>query len=93
MHTQPPPSAVKRERKRREQDLRQQQAQREAIRGLTMGARDRSYLVRDGEIDVLRNVYGGVEVRSCPLQLRWNIAFQTILPCRLSAFSLQRLIA
>ena len=28
-----------------------------------MGARDRSYLVRDGEIDVMRNVYGGVEVR------------------------------
>ena len=59
---QPPPSAVKRERQRREQEVQQREAQREAIRGMKMGARDRSYLVRDGEIDVLRNVYGGVEV-------------------------------
>ena len=60
--TQPPPSAVKRERQRREQEVQQREAQREAIRGMKMGARDRSYLVRDGEIDVLRNVHGGVEV-------------------------------
>ena len=56
-----PPSAVKRERQRREQELAQRDTG--AIRGMKMGARDRSYLVRDGEIDVMRNVYGGVEVR------------------------------
>ncbi|KAK9818259.1 hypothetical protein WJX72_009697 [[Myrmecia] bisecta] len=29
--------------------------------GLRLGAGDRSYLMRDGQIDVLRNVYGGVQ--------------------------------
>jgi hypothetical protein len=31
------------------------------ILGVVMGAGDRSYVVRDGEIDVLKNVYGGVQ--------------------------------
>jgi hypothetical protein len=34
------------------------------IKGVRMGAGDRSYLVRDDHIDVLKNVYGGVQVRS-----------------------------
>ncbi|KAL6783598.1 hypothetical protein ACKKBF_B05130 [Auxenochlorella protothecoides x Auxenochlorella symbiontica] len=34
---------------------------RDAIHGLVMGAGDRSYLIRDGEINVMRNVLGGME--------------------------------
>ena len=67
-HAAQPPTAVKRERQRREQEI----AQREAIRGMKMGAKDRSYLIRDGEIDVLRNVYGGVEVWSGWMRL-WSV--------------------
>ena len=36
---------------------------------MKMGAGDRSYLVRDGEIDVLRNVYGGVEVGAAAFRI------------------------
>lgn len=32
------------------------------IKGVRMGAGDRSYLVRDNQIDVLKNMYGGVQV-------------------------------
>lgn len=32
------------------------------VHGLRLGATDRSYLVRDKQIEVLKNVYGGVEV-------------------------------
>ncbi|GAB4822475.1 hypothetical protein N2152v2_009521 [Parachlorella kessleri] len=34
---------------------------RQSIHGVVMGAGDRSYVVRDNEIDVMRNVMGGVE--------------------------------
>ncbi len=34
------------------------------IKGVRMGAGDRSYLVRDDQIEVLKNVYGGVQVRT-----------------------------
>lgn len=32
------------------------------IKGVRMGAGERSYLVRNDQIDVLKNVYGGVQV-------------------------------
>ncbi len=32
------------------------------IKGVRMGAGERSYLVRDNQIDVLKNMYGGVQV-------------------------------
>ena len=34
---------------------------RQSIHGVVMGAGDRSYVVRDNEIDVMKNVLGGVE--------------------------------
>lgn len=34
------------------------------IKGVRMGAGERSYLVRDNQIDVLKNMYGGVQVRT-----------------------------
>ena len=34
------------------------------IKGVRMGAGERSYLVRDNQIDVLKNMYGGVQVLS-----------------------------
>lgn len=34
------------------------------IHGVRMGAGDRSYLVRDNEISVFKNRFGGVEVSS-----------------------------
>jgi hypothetical protein len=38
------------------------------IRGVRMGAGDRSYLMRDDhQIEVLKNVYGGVQVGICHL--------------------------
>ena len=52
------PTPVKEERQRRDREV----AAREAISGVRMGIGDRSYLVREGQIDVLRNVYGGVQV-------------------------------
>ena len=36
------------------------------IKGVRMGAGDRSYLVRDNQIDVLKNMYGGVQVSLPP---------------------------
>jgi len=38
-------------------------ADHDDIRGVRMGAGERSYLVRDRRIDVLRNVHGGVQAR------------------------------
>ena len=38
-------------------------AEHDDIRGVRMGAGERSYLVRDRRIDVLRNVHGGVQAR------------------------------
>lgn len=32
------------------------------VLGVRLGAKDRSYLVRDKQIEVLKNVFGGVEV-------------------------------
>lgn len=37
----------------------QQQA---AIKGMRLGGRDYSYLIQDGQINVLKNTRGGVEV-------------------------------
>ncbi len=49
-------------------------ADHDDIRGVRMGAGERSYLVRDRRIDVLRNVHGGVQVRqylaACTLDVR-----------------------
>jgi len=39
--------------------------QKDAIHGVRLGAGDRSYLIRNNRIDVLRNQYGGVEVPLC----------------------------
>ena len=36
------------------------------IKGVRMGAGDRSYLVRDNQIDVLKNMYGGVQASLAP---------------------------
>ncbi len=36
------------------------------IKGVRMCAGDRSYLVRDNQIDVLKNMYGGVQVSLPP---------------------------
>ncbi len=48
---------------------------RQSIHGVVMGAGDRSYVVRDNEIDVMRNVMGGVEdtgeARRGPAATRW----------------------
>ena len=43
------------------------------IKGVRMGAGDRSYLVRDNQIDVLKNMYGGVQVSLPP--------WLALLPC------------
>ncbi len=40
-------------------------SEEDTIYGVRMGAGDRSYLVRDKKIEVLKNVRGGVEVRLC----------------------------
>ena len=37
------------------------------VHGVRLGAGDRSYLVRDKQIEVLKNVYGGVQVRHLAL--------------------------
>lgn len=37
------------------------------VHGVRLGAGDRSYLVRDKQIEVLKNVYGGVQVRRSAL--------------------------
>jgi len=37
------------------------------VHGVRLGAGDRSYLVRDKQIEVLKNVYGGVQVRHSAL--------------------------
>ncbi len=36
-------------------------SKRQSIHGVVMGAGDRSYVIRDNEIDVMKNVMGGVE--------------------------------
>ena len=51
---------AKEARQRRDREV----AEKEAISGVRMGIGDRSYLVREGQIDVLHNVYGGVQVNS-----------------------------
>ncbi|KAK9809515.1 hypothetical protein WJX73_007383 [Symbiochloris irregularis] len=48
---------AKEERLRKDREV----AARDAISGVRMGVGDRSYLVREGQIDVLRNVHGGVQ--------------------------------
>lgn len=48
---------AKEARQRRDREV----AEKEAISGVRMGIGDRSYLVREGQIDVLHNVYGGVQ--------------------------------
>ena len=45
-------------------------AEHDDIRGVRMGAGERSYLVRDRRIDVLRNVHGGVQARPPRLPAR-----------------------
>ena len=40
------------------------------IKGVRMGAGDRSYLVRDDQIEVLKNVYGGVGLSFLPKVLQ-----------------------
>lgn len=40
---------------------------RDPIYGVRLGGKDRSYLIKNGQIDVLRNVIGGVQVKLCPL--------------------------
>ena len=37
------------------------------VHAVRLGAGDRSYLVRDKQIEVLKNVYGGVQVSTLPL--------------------------
>lgn len=37
------------------------------VHAVRLGAGDRSYLVRDKQIEVLKNVYGGVQVSPPPL--------------------------
>ena len=44
-------------------------AEHDDIRGVRMGAGERSYLVRDRRIDVLRNVHGGVQARQPAVRL------------------------
>ena len=50
----------------KEELFKQKQVTKEKnrIHGVRMGAGDRSYLVRDNEISVFKNRYGGVEVCS-----------------------------
>ncbi len=50
------------------------------IKGVRMGAGERSYLVRDDHIDVLKNVYGGVQV--CPHNA--SLRMQNTLPEEMS---------
>ena len=44
-------------------DRPQGQAGKE-VHGVRLGAKDRSYLVRDKQIEVLKNTYGGVKVNT-----------------------------
>lgn len=51
-------------------------AEHDDIRGVRMGAGERSYLVRDRRIDVLRNVHGGVQARlPCLHAQTWGPGF------------------
>ena len=43
------------------------------IKGVRMGAGERSYLVRDNQIDVLKNMYGGVQV-SAPYHMHISMS-------------------
>jgi hypothetical protein len=53
------------EKPTKEEVFKQKQVTKEkdAIHGVRLGAGDRSYLIRNNRIDVLKNQYGGVEVR------------------------------
>lgn len=44
------------------------------MHAVRLGVGDRSYLVRDKQIEVLKNVYGGVQV-SIAMPGRFNVAF------------------
>jgi hypothetical protein len=43
-------------------------SKRQSIHGVVMGAGERSYVIRDNEIDVMKNVMGGVEDTGVLLQ-------------------------
>ena len=62
---------VEEERQKRDREV----AARDAIYGVRMGVGDRSYLVREGQIDVLRNVYGGVQVSYQPFSASFPAAY------------------
>lgn len=61
------PAEEEADRKRRSN--RRSSVKRDPIYGVRLGGKDRSYLIKNGQIDVLRNVIGGVQVSHCPVQL------------------------
>ena len=53
------------------------------IHGVVMGGGDRSFVLREGEIDVLRNVQGGVEDMGAPCSQRPCCQRQSVPCCAL----------
>lgn len=63
-------------------DKQVRSSEEDTIFGVRMGAGDRSYLVRDKKIEVLRNVRGGVEVRHLQ-NMQENAVVLPDFPCDL----------
>lgn len=49
------------------------------VHGVRLGAKDRSYLVRDKQIEVLKNTYGGVKVihATCVVHMHMDDMYNT----------------
>ncbi len=62
---------------RRRRSNRRSSVKRDPIYGVRLGGKDRSYLIKNGQIDVLRNVVGGVQVRHCCTLRYAHVPLQT----------------
>lgn len=51
------------------------------VHSVRLGAGDRSYLVRDKQIEVLKNVYGGVQVRNDSVPTCCTVAWIPLCIC------------
>ena len=73
-------SLVMQDKPTKEEVFKQKQVTKEkdTIHGVRLGAGDRSYLIRNNRIDVLRNQYGGVEVRFSDTMRTWHAACNPI---------------
>ncbi|KAK9906793.1 hypothetical protein WJX75_008166 [Coccomyxa subellipsoidea] len=60
------------------------------IKGVRMGAGDRSYLVRDDQIEVLKNVYGGVQDTGTSFKITPRKGGSTFTPSKLMLMNRER---